>query len=239
MSYSRGNGQNGGHFYSNITQPVKIDCNFVVDPANGNGLGVRSIKSNGYVQNVFMHTSSTPGVGNGGLVNPNPQPGTIMVQFKNNYNYYLGGFSGAVSPLSGTPVTSTTTGLVYVIVSLGTTTIAQWQAAGVIVGQTPAVGLAFVAKATGAIGGTGAVEVPATAGSGITNFEVEGDAHLSINSSIAANAGLVVIVNAYASGVLTAPAIGTTLGMSFFFDASSVGIPDGGPSNTPPFIGGL
>lgn len=239
MSFSRGNGQNGGHFYSNVTQPVDLFVNFVVDPANGNGLGVRSIKSNGYVQNVFMHTSATPGVGNGGLVNPNPQSGTIMFQFKSNYNYYLGGFTGAVSPLSGTPVTSTTAGLVYVIVSLGTTTLAQWQAAGVLVGQTPAVGLAFVAIATGAIGGTGAVEVPATAGSGITNYEVEGDARLSVNSSIAANAGVVVIVNAYASGVLTAPATGSTLGASFFFDASSVGIPDAGPSNTPPYIGGL
>jgi len=239
MSYSRGNGQNGGHFYSNITQPVGLFVNFTVDPANGNGLGVRSIKSNGYVQNIFMHTTATPGVGNGGLVNPNPQSGTIMFQFKNNYNYYLGGFTGAASPLSGTPVTSTTSGLVYVIVSLGTTTLAQWQAAGVIVGETPAVGLAFVAKATGAIGGTGAVEVPSTAGSGITNYEVEGDAHLSVNSSIAANAGMVVIVNAYASGVLTAPAIGSTLGAIFYWDASSVGIPDGGPSNTPPFIGGL
>lgn len=239
MSYSRGNGQNGGHFYSNVTQPVDLFVNFTVDPANGNGLGVRSIKSNGYVQNVFMHTTATPGVGNGSLVNPNPQPGSIMVQFKNNYNYYLGGFSGAVSPLSGSPVTSTTTGLVYVIVSLGTTTLAQWQAAGVLVGQTPAVGLAFVAKATGAIGGTGAVEVPATAGSGITSFEVQGDAHLSQNSSIASNAGMVVIINCYASGTLTAPASGSTLGMSFFWDASSVGIPDNGPSNTPPYIGGL
>ena len=239
MSNARGNGQNGGHFYSNVTQPVGLFVNFTVDPANGSGLGVRSIKSNGYVQNVFMHTTATPGVGGGGLVNPNPQPGTIMFQFKNNYNYYLGGITGAVSPLSGTPLTSTTSGLVYVIVSLGTTTLAQWQAAGVIVGETPAVGLAFVAKASGAIGGTGAVEVPATAGSGITNYEVEGDAHLSQNSSIAANAGMVVIVNAYASGVLTAPAIGSTLGALFFWDASSVGIPDAGPSNTPPYIGGL
>jgi hypothetical protein len=90
MAYSRGNGQNGGHFYSNVTQPVDLFVNFVVDPANGNGLGVRSIKSNGYIQNVFMHTTATPGVGNGGLVNPNPQSGTIMFQFKNNYNYYLG-----------------------------------------------------------------------------------------------------------------------------------------------------
>ncbi len=233
MSVARGNGQNGGHFYSNITQPVVIFCNFIVDPANGNGLGVRSIKSNGYLDNVFMHTTATPGVGGHGLVNPNPQPGTIMFQFKNNYRVYLGGFQGAVSPLSGTPLTSTTLGLVYVIVSLGTTTTAQWNAAGVPAGITPAVGLAFVAKATGSIGGTGSVEVPATAGSGITNYEVQGNTDLSVNSSIAANAGEWVIVNAYASGVLTAPASGSTIGASFFLDISSVGINDGGSSNSP------
>lgn len=62
MSMPRGNGQNGGHFYSNITQPVKIDLNFVVDSANGNGLGIRSLKSNGYVDNVFMHTPPLTGI---------------------------------------------------------------------------------------------------------------------------------------------------------------------------------
>ena len=219
MSVARGNGQNGGHFNSNVTQPVCLFTNFIVDPANGNGLGLRSPKSNGYLDSVYMHTTATPAVGN-----PNPQAGTILFQFNNNYNHYLGGFCGAVSPLSGTPLTSTTAGLVYVIVSLGTTTLAQWQAAGVLVGQTPAVGLAFVATATGSIGGTGAVEVPATAGSGITNFEVEGNVQLSDNSNIAANGGLQVIVNCYASGTLTAPAVGTVIGATFFFDASSVSI---------------
>jgi hypothetical protein len=223
MSVSRGNGQNGGHYYSNVTQPVKIFANFTVDPANGNGLGIRSLKSNGYVHNVFMHTTATPGSNNGQL-NPNPQSGTIFVQFKNNYRYYLGGPSGFVSPLSGSSVTSTTLGLVYVIVSLGTTTLAQWQAAGVIPGQVPAVGLSFVAKATGAIGGTGAVQVPATAGSGITSIEAEGDASLASNSNIAANGGTVLILNCYASGTVTAPATNSVCGLAFEWDSSSVTI---------------
>lgn len=223
MSIPRGNGQNGGHFYSNITQPVKIDCNFVVDATNGNGLGVRSVKSNGYVRNVFMHTTVAPG-SNNGYLNPNPASGYILVQMNNNYNHYLGGFAGFVSPVSGTPLTSTTAGLAYIIVSLGTTTLAQWQAAGVPAGVVPAVGVSFIATATGAIGGTGAVEVPATAGSGITNVEVVGNAALSDTSNTNLYGGMWILSSCFASGVLTAPAAGSVCGMAFFFDASSVTI---------------
>ena len=50
-------GNNGGRLYSFANQPVLIDCNFVVDSTNGNGLGVRSLKGQG-VRNVFMHTSA-------------------------------------------------------------------------------------------------------------------------------------------------------------------------------------
>lgn len=223
MSIARGNGQNGGHFYSNITQPVKLYANFVVDSTNGNGLGVRSVKSNGYVRNVFMHTSASPG-SNNGYLNPNPASGYILVQLNNNYNYYLGGSAGFVSPVSGTPLTSTTAGLAYIIVSLGTTTLAQWQAKGLPLGVTPAVGVSFIATAAGAIGGTGAVEVPATAGSGITNVEVVGDAHLSTSYPLANYSGMWILSSCFASGVLTAPANGSVCGMQFDLDASSVTI---------------
>lgn len=224
MSVFRGNGQNGGHFYSNITFPVNIYCSFVVDSANGNGLGIRSLKSNGYVRNVFMHTSATPGSGLDGYLNPNPAAGVILLQMKNNYNYYLGGSVGFVSPVSGSPVTSTTAHTAYVIVSLGTTTLAQWQAAGLPLGVVPAVGVSFVAIATGAIGGTGAVEASATAGSGITNVEVLGDAHLSDTTSIASYGGMWVLSQCFASGTLTAPADGSVAGMLLTFDGSSVTI---------------
>lgn len=223
MSVLRGNGQNGGHFYSNITQPVKLYCNFVVDSTNGNGLGIRSLKSNGYVENVFMHTSATPGSNNGHL-NPNPAAGDILVQLKNNYRYYLGGSAGFVSPLSGSSVTSTTAALSYVIVSLGTTTLAQWQAAGVPTSVVPAVGVSFVAIATGAIGGTGAVQVPATAGSGITNVEVIGDAKLSVSTSIAQYSGMYILSRCFASGVKTAPADSSVCSLTFELDLSSVTI---------------
>ncbi len=231
MSYARGCGQNGGHFYSNITQPVKIDLNFVVDNANGNGLGIRSLKSNGYVRNVFMHTTASPGV-NDGYLNPNPAAGLVLIQFKNNFKYYLGGFSGFVSPVAGSPSTSTTAHAAEIIASLGTATLAQWQAVGLPPGLVPAVGQSFIATASASIGGGASVIAPGV--SGITSVEVVGDPNQSIaNSSIAQNGGawlLVQLLGATSSSVTTliptAPANGSVIGMSAFFDLSSVSIPD-------------
>jgi hypothetical protein len=51
---------NFGHMYANHTMPVMVDCNFIVDSQNGNNLGIRSLKSNGYVKNVFMNVQSSP-----------------------------------------------------------------------------------------------------------------------------------------------------------------------------------
>lgn len=238
MSVARGLGQNGGHFYSNISYPVELDLTFIVDATNGNGLGVRSIKSNGYVQNVFMNTSVTPGTGLGGKVNPNPAVGYALIQFKNNFNYYLGGFSGSAAPLVSSNLTSTTARSPYVITSLGTTTLAQWQAAGLYPGLVPTVGQSFIAIATGSIGGTGTVGAPGVPL--ITAFSVVGDPNASIaNSSIASNGGALVLVQllgATNSSTTTlipiTPSNGTVISMAFKFDRSSVSIPDGGPSNT-------
>lgn len=232
MSQARG-GQNAGHYYSNITKPYLLNCNFIVDAANGNGLGVRSVKSNGWVRNVFMHTSATPG-SNDGVTNPNPAVGLCVVQFKQNFNYYLGGFSGYVSPI-GSPTTSTVSGLTvgaaYVITVLGTTTLSEWQTIGLQPGLTPTVGQAFIALATGTGGShTGKVGIPGV--SGITSIEVIGDPNQSIaNSSISANGGAYVLVQMLGATnsstttlIPTAPAAGSVVGMSFLFDGSSVTI---------------
>lgn len=177
-------GYNGGRFYGALTRPVLIDCNFIVDPANGNGLGIRSLKGS-MVKNVFMHTTASfsgtthtstlvdgiasgtaslsvgmavSGSGiaagtkiaailssgsislsiaaiasatvtisyrgiNGGVVNPNPAVGFAVIQLKENYGLYAGGFSGFSSPLSGSNLainsTALTVGQPYVIVSPG------------------------------------------------------------------------------------------------------------------------
>lgn len=223
MSVARGNGQNGGHYYSNITQPVKLDLQFTVTPTNG--LGVTSVKSNGYVRNVFMNTSTTP-ASNDGYLNPDPADGYCLIQLNNNYNHFLGMSYVFRSPPSGSSLTSTTAGLAYQIVTLGTTTAAQWLAAGVPPGVTPAVGVSFIAIATGAIGGTGTVNVPATNGAVVAQAEVIGNPDLSSsNSSIAVNGGAWLLVRFmdYA-GVAVAPAVGSVCSMSLYLDASSVTI---------------
>ena len=115
-------GNNGGREYSFLNKPVWIDCNFVVDSANGNGLGIRSLKGAG-VRNVFMHTSATPGKGAGGYLNPNPAVGYAIVQLQNNYNRYCGWFNGVIPALSGSSLainaSALTIGAPYVITSVG------------------------------------------------------------------------------------------------------------------------
>lgn len=121
-------GNNGGRIYSFGAQPVLIDCSFVVDHTNGNGLGVRSLKGQG-VKNVYMWTNQTPAKGVGTtIVNPMGQTaskGYALIQLKSNYHRYLGGFSGFVSPVTGSALTidasdaALTVGLPYIITSVG------------------------------------------------------------------------------------------------------------------------
>lgn len=125
MAYSAGTnkmGNNGGRSYSYLNKPVLIDCNFIVDSSNGNGLGIRSLKGSG-VQNVFMHTSSSAGIGNNGILNPNPAAGYALIQLANNYNRYAGGFSGFAAPSTGGNVaingSALTAGVPYIISAVG------------------------------------------------------------------------------------------------------------------------
>lgn len=192
MSVARGFGLNGKSFYTNVCKPCDVNLNFIVDSTNGNGLGIRSPKSNGYVESVFMHTTQTPGIVNG-VTNPNPVAGYAVITFKNNFNYYLGGFSGQITPLTSTSTTSLTTGHVYVITVVGTTTVAQWQTAGLPQGITPAVGVAFVAIATASLSGTGTVGLPSSPIADAVS--VVGDPNTSLNNSnIAKNAGAKILI---------------------------------------------
>lgn len=115
-------GNNGGRFYSTLVQPVLVDCNFIVDSTNGNGLGIRSLKG-ANVRNVFMHTSATPGKGTDGYLNPNPAAGYAIIQLKDNYIRYAGGFSGFSSPTTGSTLaingSALTDGTPYTIATVG------------------------------------------------------------------------------------------------------------------------
>lgn len=220
------NWASGGKIYSMHVKPVLLDCNFVVDSTNGNGLGIRSLKGP-CVQSVYMHTSATPAAGN-----PNPLAGVIVIQLADNYNRSLSGFNAIVSPVSGTPIVVTAAGahLVpgtpYIIVSVGTTTAAEWHALGVPAGVTPAVGVSFISGSLTGIGtGTGAVEVTAAAGSAVMSIETVGDPNLSIAPSPSANQGFggqIILQCRNNSGAKAAPADGSVISIAMLLSDSSI-----------------
>lgn len=207
----------------------QIDINFVVDHSNGNGLGIRSLKGSPLVSAVYMNTSASPAVGN-----PNPLAGFVLVQFAEAFQGYVSGFAGFVSPLSGTPV-NVTSGLTlhqpYVIVSVGTTTPAQWQTLGLPSNIVPAVGVSFIAKTASAGSGTGVVETPSA--SGILEVEVVGDPNTTLNPATGGGYVLsqflapTINTGAYVTPIIpTAPADGSVCGLRF-----SLLSPTAGPIN--------
>ena len=114
---------------------------------------------------------------------------------------------------------------VYVIVSVGTTTQAQWVTLGLLSYVKAAVGVSFVAKTASAGVGTGAVEL--TVASGVDHIEVIGDSNL-MNSTganvLGAGIGMTFNMACYAAGVLTAPADGTVVGLNFYLNNSAQGV---------------
>lgn len=222
MSVARGS-QNGGHYYSNIVMPQEIAVSFVVAAADSGGIGITSLKSNGWVERVFMHTSSTPGVVNG-VTNPNPASGYVFLQLKQNFNVFLGLNYLFVPPTTGAAVTTTVANTTYVINALGTTTTAQWNAVGLPYGFTPALGQSFTAIASQAIGGTGSVKVQTV--SGIMSAEVVGDPNASIaNTNIGSYQGAYLMLQLLnTSGVATAPTASTVVNLRLFYDRSSVSV---------------
>jgi hypothetical protein len=96
-------------------------------------------------------------------------------------------------------------------------------ALGVPAGVTPAVGVAFVAKASVTIGGGATVQAPKTNGSGIDHVEIIGDPNVMLaNSAQPSNGGGYLIAACFLSNVLTQPADGSVIGLSFYFNDSSV-----------------
>lgn len=194
----------------------QIWCNFIVDATNGNGLGIRSLKGFG-VSAVYMHTSATPAASN-----PNPAVGYVVVQLSEPYQGYINGTYGFVSPVSGTPInvsSGLTIGQPYVIVSVGTSTAANWQALGLPVGIAPAVGVSFIATSSSAGTGTGVVEVPLATGAGVGSLQIIGDPNQTSSPS---SGGAQIICqllsptnSSTTTPVATAPAAGTVIGMTF------------------------
>lgn len=207
MSQPRGFGLNGKSIYENVTKPSVVNVQFTVTPTNG--LGITSLKSNGYVRNVFMHTSTTPSA-NDGYTNPNPANGFALVQFNNNFNYYLNGMAQFIAPTTGSikiDDSALTAGAAYVITTLGDATTADWQGVGLPVGITPAVGVSFIATGTGGSGDTLTSRVSTPTSSGICGVELVGNPNTMLSSSPIASAGGAWLLLKFMGGAFTGTAL--------------------------------
>lgn len=203
-------------FYTRHVMPVLLDCNFVVAASDAAGFGITGLKGQG-IDNVYMHTSATPAVGN-----PNPANGVIMVKLSANFNRYFGGFSQIASALT-TAQTTTTANVAYVISALGTATLAQWQAVGLPLGLTPTIGQAFIATATGTIGGSATVQPTATTGSNIDHIEILGNPNTTLApTGNRAYLGATLIYQCFKAQALQAPTDGSLINLAFYLSNSSV-----------------
>ena len=235
------NWASAGKMYSGHIQPVMIDCNFVVASSDSGGLGITNLKGP-YVQNVFMHTSATPGKGNSNpaspnlsVTNPNPASGTIIVQLQDSYNrLYNHGFSLRSPNGSNLAVDASdaalTVGVAYTITILGDATAADWLALGVPAGITPAVGVSFIAKVTGhGTASVSRVAPSAAAGSGIFSIEMVGDPNTTIAPNPATLQGfgsqfILQCRNDSASDApqIATPADGTVIRLTLLLSNSSI-----------------
>lgn len=171
-----------------------------------------------------MHTSATPATGN-----PNPQSGTILVQLSDNFTQLYSFHADFCSPNSGSNIlvasAGVTSGLAYTITTVGTTIQSDWVTLGLPPGITPAVGVSFVAKATTTAPGTGAVQVPVSGASGIDHIENLGFPHMILGPvpvGGSPNVGGWAVLNCLKNTVLTAPAAGTVIRLTWYLSQSSV-----------------
>jgi uncharacterized protein YidB (DUF937 family) len=228
MSVARG-GINAGHFYSNVITPFLVNMQFTVTPTNG--LGITSLKSNGFVNNVFMHTSTTP-TANNGMTNPNPANGFALIQLKQNFSVFANLFWSITGTTTGSikiDNSAMTAGVPYVITTLGDATAAKWLAIGVPAGVTPAVGVSFVALTNGGAGNVLTSRVSTAVSTPVQAVQVVGLPSLSVNSSIAANSGEFVLVqftgatnSSTTTPIPVAPDTASVVNLSLLFDQSSV-----------------
>ncbi len=222
MAEQRGYGLNGKSCYQNIAKPMSTWLNFTVLPTVG--VGVSSVKSNGYVEYVFMHTSTTPS-STGAFLNPNPAAGFAVISIRNNaFNSFVG-VRGTVTAAPTAPTTTATTAnSAFVITALGTATVAQWRAVGLPAGMTPAVGQSFVATASATIGGSATVGVPGV--SNVAAISLVGDPTTMVgNSNIAAYSGAqIMLLFQDFAGAAVAPTSGSIIRLEMVYDGSSVSI---------------
>jgi hypothetical protein len=254
MSVARSFGLNGRAVGMNVVMPQECFLSFVVDSTNGSGLGVRSIKSNGFVERVMMY--STHASSSGGNPNwiaksamfPSGNPittasGIILIQMKQNFQHVIGAQLGMTAPLSGSSLkidngATLSIGSPYVVVSVDPSlTAAQLATLGIPVGVTPAVGTVFVALATGA-GSANVSTMRVQAIVPVTSMVIQGlgDPAAMTSGSLEKYAGQILAFQCLAPTVTggtsafeaplvaNQPADGTVISCRLSFDASSVSI---------------
>jgi hypothetical protein len=179
-----------------------LEGNCVID--SGQTSGIRNLKGSGIKAITKVAT------------------GVYKVELEDTFARYLGGFSGFVSSVTGnTSMGSLTPGNIYIIRTLGNSTQAQWEAAGVPAGVAAAPGLTFVATAVGAGTGTCFTQAP----SKVQSIEVIGNANLSV-TQLADPHFFIATMGPTSSSDTTpipvAPTDGSVLGISMMLRNSSV-----------------
>ncbi len=221
--------------YNPHNKATLLDCTFTVASTDASGTGISNLNASGRIANVYMKTSATKAAGSPGG-STGPASGLIVVQLQDNYNSHLGSHIAQKAPLSGSDVVVTaagahlTIGNIYVITLVGTSTAANWITLGVPANITPAVGVAFIAAATGAGTGSGTVQTPATAASGVFSIQQIGVHSNSTGAYTLGNGnGTQLMYACYADSaadapVLTAPADGTVIRMLIYMNNSAQGV---------------
>ena len=204
-------------------------------PVQGSGIPalttIASIVDSGSITLSAATSSSTTGsITYQAVGSPNPAAGYIYVTFMDNYNRSYGGLSSFGAPVSGTPIAVTsgvTAGNAYTIVTLGTTSTAQWQKLGLPAGVTPAVGASFVAPITTTATGTGYIEAPLSTGSGIDHVEFIGDPNQTLGPIPMGGSPYVggsQVLACFLSNTLTAPTNGAVISLGFYLGQSTVAV---------------
>lgn len=154
--------------------------------------------------------------------------GVYKIKLVDNYKTYIGSQFNMLSGITGASVAggSFVATTLYQIITLGTTTQAQWVTAGFDADYTAAVGSVFVATAVGA--GTGTVK--ALTASNITNVEVaQVQSSLLVNLNSAQGKGSSIIVQTLGATDATTttviplnPLTGSQMSFKIWFRDSSV-----------------
>lgn len=192
--------------------PVLVSCTFTVDSAAPAGV---SNLTGGTVQNVWMH-SAAPSASN-----PNPVASVMQVRLQDNYSKLLGLSVSLQEAASGIDLAATVAGTPYVITTLGSTSLAQWQAVGLPAGVAPAVGVCFVATATQAIGGTGKVQTSVDCQAPEVSILGNANANLQRANQMV-NGGAILTLISRAAGAPVALRNGTVVRLNMLLSNSSV-----------------